>query len=110
MRISDWSSDVCSSDLDEIGGVLITQRQIHPRFDGFALFPAAQIFEETLRRADEHLALRAVFDTPTVAALAPLLQASPAERRPALRLARRPDPVPLRSEGRRAGEESVSQC
>ncbi|KUM73486.1 non-ribosomal peptide synthetase [Streptomyces curacoi] len=41
--------------------------------------------------------LRAVFDTPTVAALAPLLTASPAERRPAPRPARRPDPVPLSS-------------
>ncbi|AZQ39172.1 amino acid adenylation domain-containing protein [Streptomyces cyaneochromogenes] len=41
--------------------------------------------------------LRAVFDTPTVAALAPLLQAPPAERRPALGPVRRPDPVPLSS-------------
>ncbi|MFE6524218.1 amino acid adenylation domain-containing protein [Streptomyces sp. NPDC057794] len=40
------------------------------------------------------LPLRAVFDTPTAAALAPLLD-TPAERRPALRPARRPDPVPL---------------
>ncbi|MDC0766868.1 non-ribosomal peptide synthetase [Streptomyces sp. HD] len=43
------------------------------------------------------LPLRAVFDTPTVAALAPLLTAPAAERRPALRPARRPDPVPLSS-------------
>ncbi|MDQ0603851.1 amino acid adenylation domain-containing protein/non-ribosomal peptide synthase protein (TIGR01720 family) [Streptomyces canus] len=42
------------------------------------------------------LPLRAVFDTPTVAALAPLLE-SPAEQRPALRPARRPDFVPLSS-------------
>ncbi|MGI5373422.1 amino acid adenylation domain-containing protein [Streptomyces sp. CA-251387] len=41
--------------------------------------------------------LRAVFDTPTVAALAPLLEAPAAERRPALRPARRPDRVPLSS-------------
>ncbi|MDO0917224.1 amino acid adenylation domain-containing protein [Streptomyces sp. DT2A-34] len=41
--------------------------------------------------------LRAVFDTPTVAALAPLLQTPAAERRPALLPARRPDPVPLSS-------------
>ncbi|MFE7275213.1 amino acid adenylation domain-containing protein [Streptomyces sp. NPDC057623] len=41
--------------------------------------------------------LRAVFDTPTVAALAPLLEIPAAERRPALRPARRPDPVPLSS-------------
>ncbi|OXS36792.1 non-ribosomal peptide synthetase [Streptomyces sp. XY006] len=41
------------------------------------------------------LPLRAVFDTPTPAALAPLLDA-PGERRPALRpAARRPEPVPL---------------
>ncbi|NUP15830.1 MAG: amino acid adenylation domain-containing protein, partial [Streptomyces sp.] len=43
------------------------------------------------------LPLRAVFDTPTVAALAPLLTAPATERRPALRPARRPDPVPLSS-------------
>ncbi|MFD3838109.1 amino acid adenylation domain-containing protein [Streptomyces sp. NPDC058642] len=42
------------------------------------------------------LPLRALFDTPTVAALAPLLEA-PAEQRPALRPARRPDAVPLSS-------------
>ncbi|WP_327715390.1 amino acid adenylation domain-containing protein [Streptomyces sp. NBC_00490] len=42
------------------------------------------------------LPLRAVFDTPTVAALAPLLE-SPAEQRPVLRPARRPDLVPLSS-------------
>ncbi|MFF5477786.1 amino acid adenylation domain-containing protein [Streptomyces sp. NPDC012935] len=41
--------------------------------------------------------LRAVFDTPTVAALAPLLVTPAAERRPALRPARRPDPLPLSS-------------
>ncbi|WDF35892.1 amino acid adenylation domain-containing protein [Streptomyces sp. T12] len=41
--------------------------------------------------------LRSVFDAPTVAALAPLLQAPAAERRPALLPARRPDPVPLSS-------------
>ncbi|KMS70850.1 non-ribosomal peptide synthetase [Streptomyces viridochromogenes] len=42
--------------------------------------------------------LRAVFDTPTAAALAPLLEAPAAQRRPALRsAARRPDPVPLSS-------------
>ncbi|KUL46259.1 non-ribosomal peptide synthetase, partial [Streptomyces regalis] len=41
--------------------------------------------------------LRAVFDTPTVAALAPLLEAPDAERRPPLLPARRPDPVPLSS-------------
>ncbi|MFI6012739.1 amino acid adenylation domain-containing protein [Streptomyces sp. NPDC051243] len=39
--------------------------------------------------------LRAVFDTPTVAALAPLLRTPAAERRPPLLPARRPDPVPL---------------
>ncbi|MFG2556056.1 amino acid adenylation domain-containing protein [Streptomyces sp. NPDC048581] len=41
--------------------------------------------------------LRAVFDTPTVAALAPLLEAPATERRPALRPTRRPDAVPLSS-------------
>ncbi|MFF7163702.1 amino acid adenylation domain-containing protein [Streptomyces sp. NPDC008086] len=41
--------------------------------------------------------LRAVFDTPTVAALAPLLKVPAAEQRPAPRPARRPDPVPLSS-------------
>ncbi|MFD5128612.1 amino acid adenylation domain-containing protein [Streptomyces olindensis] len=40
------------------------------------------------------LPLRAVFDTPTAAALAPLLE-TPAQRRPPLVPARRPDPVPL---------------
>ncbi|MEU9049299.1 amino acid adenylation domain-containing protein [Streptomyces sp. NPDC048384] len=41
--------------------------------------------------------LRAVFDTPTVAALAPLLETPATERRPELRPARRPDLVPLSS-------------
>ncbi|MER5935700.1 amino acid adenylation domain-containing protein [Streptomyces sp. NPDC001928] len=41
--------------------------------------------------------LRAVFDTPTVAGLAPLLSTAAAERRPALLPGRRPDPVPLSS-------------
>ena len=41
--------------------------------------------------------LRAVFDTPTVAALAPLLEAPAAEQRPALRPASRPATVPLSS-------------
>jgi amino acid adenylation domain-containing protein/non-ribosomal peptide synthase protein (TIGR01720 family) len=41
--------------------------------------------------------LRAVFDTPTVAALAPLLEVPTAERRSALLPVRRPDRVPLSS-------------
>ncbi|GHH09295.1 non-ribosomal peptide synthetase [Streptomyces lanatus] len=41
--------------------------------------------------------LRAVFDTPTVAELAPLLATPATELRPALRPAPRPDPVPLSS-------------
>ncbi|MFJ5837261.1 amino acid adenylation domain-containing protein [Streptomyces shenzhenensis] len=40
--------------------------------------------------------LRAVFDTPTAAALAPLLN-TPGDRRPALTRADRPDPLPLSS-------------
>ncbi|MFJ9426300.1 amino acid adenylation domain-containing protein [Streptomyces sp. NPDC101249] len=40
--------------------------------------------------------LRAVFDTPTAAALAPLLS-TPADRRPALAPTERPDPLPLSS-------------
>ncbi|GGX02687.1 non-ribosomal peptide synthetase [Streptomyces lomondensis] len=55
---------------------------------------ATRLVARVRAELDVVLPLRAVFDTPTAAALAPLLEA-PARRRPPLLPARRPDPVPL---------------
>src|SRR3546814_14916236 len=55
MRISDWSSDVCSSDLLEDAGVQPASRPVLPQPDSTALrhaAPVAQMVVEQQREAD----------------------------------------------------------
>src|SRR3546814_11378862 len=89
MRISDWSSDVCSSDLAELAGVARDRYRAlvydEPRFDDY--FRAATPIDVIERL---HIGSR------------------PARRRNAgLRGLRA---IPWRSEERRVGQECVSTC
>src|SRR3546814_4062876 len=66
MRISDWSSDVCSSDLDEIQHIVETLR--HSRESGVpwtrpgANLPGSAIMDPGLRRDDTGIWTRPVTD------------------------------------------------
>src|SRR3546814_10633263 len=84
MRISDWSSDVCSSDLEAIATALRPLR--------------AQLSSEQQQMLDAELTLQANARRVTVYVLR----------------ARKPEPVAvrvgLRSEERRVGKECVSTC
>src|SRR3546814_11665617 len=77
MRISDWSSDVCSSDLDEIQHIVETLR--HSRESGVpwtrpgANLPGSAFMDPGLRRDDTGIWTRPVTDR-LVIALAQLNQ------------------------------------
>src|SRR3546814_9964392 len=92
MRISDWSSDVCSSDLLQSGRVdrdyANTLRNDHRRFAGFA---AAALVLARDRQAPLST-VRQLFDRYQERALSPLPL------------------IQLRSEERRVGKECVSTC
>src|SRR3546814_981353 len=84
MRISDWSSDVCSSDLQRIGRDL----------DGIGVAPVFQgILGEERRQQAHHQDAEARRE-----------QRERAEHR------RRQDVATMRSEERRVGKECVSTC
>src|SRR3546814_18555035 len=89
MRISDWSSDVCSSDLAAL-------------FDALAQIPGLRLAEpgEFSRRAFEH----GRFDLTQAEAVGDLINAeTDAQRKQALRQIQR-------SEERSVGKECVSTC
>src|SRR3546814_11804664 len=118
MRISDWSSDVCSSDLQKIieiqllrGHSLIIPTACHPRRAlSYSLFrtcegPECQTHAQPLRapRRGRRKESHAKTQRRHV-----LVRASRAARRsPAKALRTVPE---LRSEARRAGKEGVSTC
>src|SRR3546814_18824438 len=89
MRISDWSSDVCSSDLDEI-------------LDPLDVLRLPYLGEEA-----RHVLLDPVGGGPSRAA-----RAGTPDQRADLGADRRPEARPLlfRSEERRVGQECVSTC
>src|SRR3546814_4856470 len=43
MRISDWSSDVCSSDLDHVGGSEYLARAVHDARAGIPIFVVVKV-------------------------------------------------------------------
>src|SRR3546814_14031381 len=99
MRISDWSSDVCSSDLDHAWLML-------PRFPDWATIPGNYSLAMSRRW---HLAFALIF----LASLLLYLLWSLLNRHFSRDLAvRREDvrPSHIRSEERRVGKECVSKC
>src|SRR3546814_18203715 len=91
MRISDWSSDVCSSDLNAAGlGILSPVGHIDPN-----------VWEETL-------ALNVTVNCRLIRSLDPLLRQSEAGR--AIFVTSGVTQGVFRSEERRVGKECVSSC
>src|SRR3546814_10928264 len=89
MRISDWSSDVCSSDLAAFGNKDTTIKRLRARSTN-----ASDLSGGVLQRNNIHIAVAAPGTvTQTLAAL----RASPATTK-------------ARSEERRVGKECVSTC
>src|SRR3546814_1129701 len=87
MRISDWSSDVCSSDLPAAGGGVWNRVVRHLGVEAPALLAGDRV------KCDQHVARRAQIQR--VADL----------QRRGFRT-----PAPFRSEERRVGKECVSTC
>src|SRR3546814_11086429 len=91
MRISDWSSDVCSSDLDTLSGLPVRRRVARPRFDTNV--------ELHFRNGREQIALNINgqgLERGNIKGVKPLGTCS--------------DQVRQRSEERRVGKECVSTC
>src|SRR3546814_1139876 len=97
MRISDWSSDVCSSDLHPADGGQLEDEPQPPRGGGAG--PEARL---DAGRQEARLRSRGGRRRPAVHR--PALGADPGGRRPAAGEVRR------RSEERRVGKECVSTC
>src|SRR3546814_19018775 len=96
MRISDWSSDVCSSDLlADLRLELALGLGLRPARDDDA--PAGALSGPPGRRAPDEQAVRALADR--AASVPPTCPEIPA-----------PPPLPLSSEERRVGKECGSQC
>src|SRR3546814_17111883 len=95
MRISDWSSDVCSSDLEQRPR---RQRNLAP-FRCVEHGPAAAVGGE-LGFAAHRLALAAAVEAADEEAIAPAVLGFP----------RRQAPAVARSEERRVGKECVRTC
>src|SRR3546814_20477199 len=91
MRISDWSSDVCSSDLTEVPGGLIVAPPGHPDFYAVVVIGDAQPVPDRLETVDVG---QGVF----------LLIGQIDDRRAEYR------PVVGRSDERRVGKACVSTC
>src|SRR3546814_14940717 len=87
MRISDWSSDVCSSDLDALVSLLEIDaiKAIADQVGGLQ----RQFHDIAWRLLDAQGAEAALGETPAIAVL---------------------DDLPVRSEERRVGNECVSTC
>src|SRR3546814_16845478 len=92
MRISDWSSDVCSSDLDAVG--------ILPLVKILGAGGAAGEQQGQAEQGGQRVAGHGGIQREAVSAA---IAASPAPRR-------KPPRIESRSEARRAGTECVSTC
>src|SRR3546814_12879753 len=108
MRISDWSSDVCSSDLSNGGGFTIrgfgadrvsqTLDGLPPNDSGnYALYTNQQVDPEILEQVSVNLGVTDA-DRPTATAVRGTLNIRPRV------------PSDARSEARRLGKECVSTC
>src|SRR3546814_12466760 len=107
MRISDWSSDVCFSDLRRAGELVLLAAQVHA--DGGLHLTAGQFETQPAREARIEDRAGALAAVQLHAARRRRLQGSQALR--ALLLPRQQERVEqARSEERRVGKECVSTC
>src|SRR3546814_11262434 len=94
MRISDWSSDVCSSDLFAVKRWMITQQRPHfqrvPVEEGRQLFPGAFQGTKIANYASQYFCSMVVHDCGRDDSFQ--------------------DPAHFRSDERRVGKESVRTC
>src|SRR3546814_1615787 len=62
MRISDWSSDVCSTDLAELGGRRPRQRSIDPQLNGFWQNQSFHNYADYALSSDFHTGFRRLLE------------------------------------------------
>src|SRR3546814_15219991 len=98
MRISDWSSDVCSSDLEKLIRQLIDDLDGKPIDDGFG-----DRIEFSYQGTDYVIDLRATNAEKFDAAVRPFVEA-------AAKVSGKRGKKAKRSEERRVGKECVSTC
>src|SRR3546814_12605249 len=98
MRISDWSSDVCSSDLHTVDAYTV---QLALELDGV---DASRLHRAAQALLDRHENLRAAFTTDTGGRSVQVINADVDVPWTEI------DISPLRSEERRVGKECVSTC